>query len=287
VIGADGKMNGPLTVAEVHEWVAEGRANKYSRVRRDDDARWHPLGSIPELAATPPDPPAAATPPPRSPDAIAAEYVRRGVTLDAGACVSRGWALVRGNLAMLVGAAAIVWSVIIALTYVPRIGWLLGMLADSILLGGLYSVNIRAIRGERLGAQEAISGVRHALVPLLVAGLVSGALTSLGLLLFMVPGVYPAVRAVSVLPSVYLAVGYMFVLPLVVDKRMEVWTALEVSRRVVHHQWWTAFALVIVATLIVLAGLLAFVVGAVIAVPVATAALMYAYEDLFGGNHHG
>ena len=85
-----------------------------------------------------------------------------------------------------------------------------------------------------------------------------------------------------ILPGVYLAVGYMFALPLVVDKRMDVWTALEVSRRVVHHQWWTAFALLIVASLIVLAGFLAFVVGVVIAVPVATAALMYAYDDLFG-----
>ena len=284
VIGADGKMNGPLSVAQVHEWIAEGRANKYSRVRRDDEAAWRPLGSIPELALRPPEPPdaAAARSATRSPDQIAAEYVRRGVRLDAGLCVSRGWALVRGNAAVLVGAAAAVWGTIIALTFVPRIGWLLGMLVNSILLGGLYSVNIRSIRGERFGTQEALAGIRIALVPLVAAGLISGALTSLSLLLFILPGVHPAVRYASVLPSVYLAVSYMFVLPLVVDKRMEVWTALEVSRRVVHHQWWTAFALAIVATLIVLAGLLAFVVGVVIAVPVATAALMYAYDDLFG-----
>jgi GYF domain 2 len=272
VIGADGRMNGPLTAAQVHQWIAEGRANKYSRVRRDDDATWHPLGSIPELAPRPPEPPAAASrTAPLSPDAIAAEYMRRGVKLDAGLCVSRGWALVRGNAAVLVGAAAVVWGIIIALTFVPRIGWLLGMLVNSILLGGLYYVNIRCIRGEPVGTEGTVAGVRIVLVPLVAAGLISGALTTFGLLLF-------------ILPAVYLAVGYMFVLPLVVDKRMEVWTALEVSRRVVHHQWWTAFALAIVATLIVLAGLLAFVVGVVIAVPVATAALMYAYEDLFGGD---
>jgi uncharacterized membrane protein len=74
----------------------------------------------------------------------------------------------------------------------------------------------------------------------------------------------------------------MFVLPLVIDKRMDVWTAMEVSRRVVHRQWWTTFAVALVATLIALAGVLAFGVGAVIAVPVATAALMFAYDDLFG-----
>lgn len=37
-----------------------------------------------------------------------------------------------------------------------------------------------------------------------------------------------------------------------------------------------------IASLIALAGLLAFGVGIIIAVPVATAALMFAYEDLFG-----
>jgi uncharacterized membrane protein len=44
-----------------------------------------------------------------------------------------------------------------------------------------------------------------------------------------------------------------------------------------------AFALALVAALMVLAGALAFGVGIVLAVPVAHAALMYAYEDLFGG----
>jgi hypothetical protein len=271
VIGADGKMNGPLTESQVREWIGEGRANKYSRVRRDNEATWHPLGTIPELAPGPAELPAVATvrAGPRPPDEIAAEYVRRGVTLDAASCVSRGWALVRGNAPVLVSAAAVVWGIVVTLTFVPRIGWLLGMLVNSILLGSLYSVNIRSIRGERAGAQETLAGLRPALVPLLVAGLISGALTTLGLLMFILPGVY-------------LAVGYMFALPLVVDKRMDVWTALEVSRRVVHRQWWTAFALLIVASLIVLAGFLAFVVGVVVAVPVATAALMYAYDDLFG-----
>jgi hypothetical protein len=78
VIGADGKMNGPLAAAQVHQWIAEGRANKYSRVRRDDEATWHPLGAIPELALEPAvlPPVATARPGPRLPDEIAAEYVR-------------------------------------------------------------------------------------------------------------------------------------------------------------------------------------------------------------------
>lgn len=278
VIGADGKMNGPLTVADVQRWIAEGRASKYSRVRREGEAAWQPLSSIPELLAQPerdpePDPTAddhaAAAADPDSIDAIAASFLHRGVTLDAGRCVARAWTLVRADPAVLVGAAVLVWTIVIGLTFVPRVGWAAGLLFNSALLGGLYSVNIRCIRGESVTVAGAFAGFRAAFGPLLVAGLLSGALTALGLLLLVLPGLY-------------LAVGYIFVLPLVIDKRMDVWTAMEVSRRVVHRQWWTTFALALVATLIVLAGTLAFGVGALIAVPVATAALMYAYEDLFG-----
>jgi hypothetical protein len=278
VIAADGKMTGPLTAGQVHEWLADGRASRYSRVRREGETEWQPLGTIPELAPATPEPPAdrADNPaadiaiPPSAPDAIAAMYLRRGVRLDAARCVSRGWALVRLNPLVLISAAAVVWTIIIALTFVPRVGWLAGMIVNSPLLGGLYYLNIRCIRGEPAGPEQSFAGFRAVyFIPLLAGGLLSGALTTLGILLLIVPGVY-------------LAVGYIFVLPLIIDKRMDVWTAMEVSRRVVHQQWWMTFALGLVAALMVLVGVLAFGVGIIVAVPVATAALMYAYEDLFG-----
>jgi hypothetical protein len=55
------------------------------------------------------------------------------------------------------------------------------------------------------------------------------------------------------LPGIYLGVGYVFALPLVIDKKMDFWPAMEVSRRVVHHHWWSTFALVIVLGIIALA----------------------------------
>jgi len=55
-----------------------------------------------------------------------------------------------------------------------------------------------------------------------------------------------------------------------------------VSRHVVHEQWWCMVLLALVLVLIVCAGALVCVVGLVIAIPVASAALMYVYEDMFG-----
>ena len=38
LIGADGKEYGPFSDEQVWQWIREGRANAYSRIRKDRDA---------------------------------------------------------------------------------------------------------------------------------------------------------------------------------------------------------------------------------------------------------
>jgi hypothetical protein len=201
------------------------------------------------------------------PEALAAEYIRRPVVIDIGRAVSRGWELVRDNLALLVGATALGWLVAVGLAVVPVLGWIVGF----VMLGGLDYVFLRRIRGEAVELGDVFVGFNEAFLHLAMAGLVKSVLTSFGFML-------------CILPGIYLAVGYLFALPLVIDKKMEFWPAMEVSRRVVHQHWWSIFALVIVVSLIVVAGVLACGVGALVAIPIASAALMYVYEDLFGAE---
>jgi Membrane domain of glycerophosphoryl diester phosphodiesterase len=202
-----------------------------------------------------------------TPETIAADYLRRGAIVDIGSAISRGWALVRDNAGVLIGASALGWLITIALGCLPIIGWILGF----VLLGGLYLVFIRRVRGEAVQVGDVFAGFTLAFANLALAGLVTWLLTTLGFLL-------------CILPGIYLVVGYVFVLPLVIDKKMDFWPAMEVSRQVVHRHWWSVFGLLIVLGLIVVAGFLVCIVGAVVAIPVATASLMYVYEDLFGAN---
>jgi uncharacterized membrane protein len=200
-----------------------------------------------------------------TPEAIAATYLQRRPSIDISSALSRGWALVRDHMLVLVGATVLGWLVTVGLAFVPVLGWIVGF----VLLGGLDYMFIRRIRGEEVQIGDVFAGFNLAFLDLTMTGLVKWLLTSLGLIL-------------CILPGIYLAVGYVFALPLVVDKKMEFWTAMEVSRRVVHEQWWSVFALVIVLALVALAGFLLCGVGALITIPVASAALMYVYEDLFG-----
>ena len=55
---------------------------------------------------------------------------------------------------------------------------------------------------------------------------------------------------------VYLQVNWVFTFPLVIDKQMDFWTAMKASWKMVGKHWWQVFGLVILASLINLAGVL-------------------------------
>jgi uncharacterized membrane protein len=199
-----------------------------------------------------------------TPDLIAAEYRRRDVEIDIGSAISRGWALVMANLPVLAGATLLAWAIGVGLGFLPIIGWVAGVLIGSILHAGVLYMFLRRIRGEDVQLGDMFDGFNIAPVPLLLAGLLVGVLTAIGFVLCIAPGVY-------------LAVAYLFVLPLVIDKKLDFWPAMEVSRQVVNKHWWSVFLFAIVLVLIVCLGALAFGLGLVIAVPVVSAAAMFVY----------
>ena len=276
LIGADGREYGPFTVEQIRDWVAQGRANAHSRVRRDGETSWQPLKDLAEfaevstLAAAPPP---GMPPPALSPESLAADYRARGAAVDVGSCITRGWALVRDNPGLTIGSTLLVMLVSFGLSLLPVVG-LVAFFINPVLFGGLAYTFARRIRGEQPSVGDAFCGFSLAFLHLGLAGLVSALLICVGLLL-------------CVLPGIYLAVGYTFALPLVIDKKYDFWSAMEVGRRVAHKQWWTLFGLLIVAFLINVVGLLLCFVGWIVAAPVSIAALMYAYEDLFGLRRSG
>jgi uncharacterized membrane protein len=85
-----------------------------------------------------------------------------------------------------------------------------------------------------------------------------------------------------ILPGIYLAVAYIFAVPLIADKKLEFWTAMELSRKVVTTHWFPALGLIIVAGIIAALGVLAIGIGLIVTAPIAGASLAVAYEDLFG-----
>jgi uncharacterized membrane protein len=71
-------------------------------------------------------------------------------------------------------------------------------------------------------------------------------------------------------------------LPLVIDRNLAFWDAMELSRKMVSKHWFIVFAFLLVAGLLAGCGALACCVGIFVTIPIASVAIMYAYEDIFG-----
>ena len=91
------------------------------------------------------------------------------------------------------------------------------------------------------------------------------------------------VLVVLLVPCLYLLVGYVFVLPLIIDKQLTVWRAMELSRTTVQRAWFSVFGLLMAAGMLIFVSAIALGFGLVLTLPLCTGALTYAYEDLFNG----
>ena len=322
LIGADRKEYGPVAAEQLRQWLAEGRVNGQTSVLAEGATEWKPLADYPEfaqaLAAQTGAPPLTRAPaPPINLAAWTTEILARQPSLQIGRCLSRGWDLVKDNFGLLYGATAVVWLVSLC-QFIPFAGFIYWILS-GVLYGGLYMIFLKRIRGEPAAASEVLDGFKTNFAQLLLAGVIGSLLGSIGLF------------CCCVLPGVYLLIAWKFGVPLVADKRMEFWSALELSRKVVTRVWFQMFGLVVLAFLpfflISLASLVEevllfipfiqgvlsggqpdlqkmvetlepaagrnFVLSAftklvlLVNLPFALAALMVAYEDLFGARPAG
>src|SRR5207248_5984683 len=275
IIGIDGRQYGPVDAEQIKRWIGAGRADASTKAQAEGSEDWKSLAEFPEFAealaakasAPEPEAPPAGIPQPGAPvDPIALAQIitTRGVTIDVGSCLGRAWDKMMGDLWTIVGISALVWLALSASHAVY-----VGIVITGPLLGGLYYYYLKKIRGQKAELQDAFAGFTLAFVQLLLASVVSGALIALGL-------------ALCVIPGIYLAVAWCFALPLIIDKQMSFWDAMELSGKTINQSWWSALWLVVVCGLINLGGGLLCCVGIFFTLPLTGLAIMYAYNDVFG-----
>jgi hypothetical protein len=321
IIGGDQKEYGPVTADDVRQWIAESRLNEKSLVKAESDAEFRTLEKFPEFAdAFAPKAPAPGSPPALAGPAGGSAFLEHDYELDIGGCISRGWDLVKSNMGLLfVGALVylLIEGAIGAVAQIPIIGALASitnLIIAGPLMGGVFYLFLRAIRGEPAEIGDIFSGFRRAFAQLFLATLVQGLLIGLCLLPFIVmlivkiiplvphlqhlqPGTPPdhdtivalesvmlstlPVLLICAIPATYLAVCWKFTLPLIVDRQMDFWTAMGTSRLQVRKHWWLILGLVVLISLLNLAGICLCCVGVLFTFPIGIAALMFAYETIF------
>ena len=236
IIGADHNEYGPSSADEIRQWIKEGRADGRTRVKAEGTNEWKPLASFPEFADALSVSPSATLPAgPVNVEVLAAQILAASPDLPIGQCLSQGWKLLMSNFGLLFGATILVCLVEQGLLYIPLVG-IVALFFKGVFYGGLYMVFLKRIRGQSSTVGEGFSGFGERFGQLLLVGVVGSLLTFAGFVCCLVPGLF-------------LYVAWVFAVPLVADKRLGFWDALQLSRKVVTAYWFQVLMLLVLAFL--------------------------------------
>ncbi|NOQ14093.1 MAG: hypothetical protein GQ583_06390 [Methyloprofundus sp.] len=106
-------------------------------------------------------------------------------------------------------------------------------------------------------------------LPIIIASLCISVLVTLGFLLLIIPGIY-------------LSIAYMFTLPLIIDKNMDFWQAMETSRRAASQHWFKLFFTAALMVIIYLVSVIPLGLGLIWSIPMFIALQGVLYRRIFG-----
>ncbi|GAB2189027.1 DUF975 family protein [Sessilibacter sp. MAH2] len=148
-----------------------------------------------------------------------------------------------------------IFGVVLTILYIPMFGGLL-------MMGVKRAVNAPLQVGE-------IFAYFPKIIPLILLVIVSNLFIQIGYFLFFIPGIY-------------LAIAYSMSTPLVLDKDMSFWTAMETSRKAVTRKWFPMFGLIIILSIINFIAAIPLFIGLFWTMPMSLIALGIVYRNMFG-----
>jgi hypothetical protein len=209
-------------------------------------------------------------------DAIAGRYDFR-----IGEVMGEAWELVSGFKGPFWAAAILFYGLVLALTF----GWravfgngpnfVVRMLVQAILgalmtpLGvGLIGMAVRRAARQPVKFSMAFAYLDRAPV-FIVAGFLVTALTYVGLVLLVIPGIY-------------LSIAWGMTFPLLAFSQLKPWDAMEASRQAITHHWWRVFFLYLTVGILTGLSALALLIPLIWTAPWALLVLGVLYRRMFG-----
>lgn len=329
-----GEQKGPVPVSELQRLASTGDFDPASDlVWRDGMDDWKPASTVEELTTAfqpaseaPPAEPAGAEPDPAAagdfnpytapaaPDTVMPEGADQEIPpgsdpLQVGACISRGFELMKTNLGMVIAVVvifgAISWGlgsvlggieaalgggiepgfeinpqtgelepttpdITPAQVMVSIVTSLINQLVSVFLALGMTRIGLNIVDGREFSIGM-MFGEASKLLRAFLASLIYGFAVAIGLLLLIVPGIYIALRFGQYSTAI-------------VDRDMGVIESLAYSSRITEGQKWPLLGLWVLSFLIIIAGVIALCVGLIFAYPIVWLAALVAYRWMQYGS---
>jgi uncharacterized membrane protein len=189
---------------------------------------------------------------------------------DVGACFNAALAVLKRDFFNIVLANFIfglVCAIVGLVGVIPFVGWITIVLLAPPLAVGFIRFNAKCVRGQPATLGDFFSGFD-------LFG--TSILTYILMVLLVLVG-----TLLCILPGIYLAISYIFAWNLMAERRGTAWECLEMSRQAVTAHWGWALLLLVVASLLAYAGLIACIIGVLVTMPFYGLMLATAYDRLF------
>jgi len=194
--------------------------------------------------------------------------IDRGYQLRTPEYFSRAMVLVKNNLGLFATYTIIYFAFLFLVFRLGEVGSFIQlMLAGPISAGYYLSIHYMAT-GRNYGFESFFDGFKI-YFPVMLAALATNFLISLGLMLFIVPGLV-------------IALFLIFVMPMVVFGKLELFQAIKYSPMIVYKGFWEMSKLGLFILLINIAGIFTFGIGLLFTLPMSFAVIYFAYSDLLG-----
>jgi uncharacterized membrane protein len=213
------------------------------------------------------------------------EALSRGYNFGIDGLINEGWQLVKGAKGTLIASMLVVLIAAIALyagikmglsisglslekePYKNILNQVVGLLLTPLLAGQML-IGIRRAAGSPISINQITSQLGRA-APLIVTSLLVSVLTFLGTLLLIIPGIY-------------LSVAYMLAIPLVMERGLSPWQAMEASRKAITQHWFKVFGLLLTLGLIILLSAIPLGIGLIWTLPLTVICMGILYRTIFG-----
>lgn len=181
--------------------------------------------------------------------------------------LKKGWEFFKAQPLNSIAFAMLIFSIQgISTLYLKDFSLLISIIISPPLTAGFFLVANRISRGVEVQFFSYFEGFSFWGI-LIVTSLISGILTFLGILALVLPGIY-------------LAVAFIFAIPFALFSGMDFWNSLELSRKLITVNWWKFFGFALVLVGINILGLLFFIVGILVTIPVSYFAIYAVFEEL-------
>ncbi len=199
-------------------------------------------------------------------------FVDRDYTFKFEKYFDRGWEIFRQYIWGFSGFLSLNFLISTGLSELPQseaaLPTAIYNFVTPVLTAGYYIVALKLAKNKSRNFADFFAGFKR-FFPIFLVNLVSSLLIFLGLILFILPGIY-------------LVIAYLFAILFILEYRFGVWQALEASRKVISKHWLSFFGFSLTLLYVNLVGILFLGIGLLVTIPLSYCAIVAAFEDIVG-----